>query len=199
MYRAIWANLHRWIQLVFAHKYYSFFCLWRLSLWWHHFPTHHHSFFCPIYSLVLSLWSSRLQTMTSIIDPTKFGKPVRVRRHVRTLTGMCYHHRSTRSSLWPQDTFPKIRAGERQMAKGWREGLERGNANYWLKVSLRHLFFVFPHDSNTTKIQMLIKSQFNLGTTLPFDPSVEVIRYQHTQMTSEPIKQQYSRSGMISL
>ena len=107
----------------------------------------------------------------------------------------------------------KIRAGERQMAKGWREGLERGNANYWLKVSLRHLFFVFPHDSNTTvtKIQMLIKSRsllltslarqcyYNLGTTLPFDPSVEVIRYQHTQMTSEPIKQQYSRSGMISL
>ena len=36
----------------------------------------------------------------------------------------------------------------------------------------------------------------NPGMTLPFDPSVEVIRYQHTQMTSEPIKQQHSQSEM---
>lgn len=45
----------------------------------------------------------------------------------------------------------------------------------------------------------LARQCYNLGTSLPFDPSVEVIRYQLTQMTSEPIKLLHLQSGMISL
>jgi hypothetical protein len=93
--------------------------------------------------------------------------------------------------------------------KVWREGMrtiDRGE--------LTTFVFVFPHDRNTyknTDVDQVTKSVvnhvqtslarqcYNLGTTLPLDPSIEVIRYQPTQMTSEPIKQQLSRSGMISL
>ena len=129
---------------------------------------HHHSFFCPIYSLVLSLWPSRLQTMTSIIDPTKIGKPVRVRRHVRTLTGMYFHyhhHRLSRSSLWPKDIFPKKTRRGKTNGQGVKRRSGERECELLIRVSLRHLFFVFPHDSNTTKIQMLIKSQSLLLTT----------------------------------
>jgi starch phosphorylase len=51
--------------------------------------------------------------MTSTIDPTKIGKPARVRRHVRTLTGYLPEKDASGKDKWPR--------GEE---KAWRDVLQ---------------------------------------------------------------------------
>lgn len=156
--------------------------------------------------------------MTSTIDPTKIGKPARVRRHVRTLTGMYFPLSSSFELLIVVATgyLPeKDASGKDKWPRGeekvWREGMrtiDRGEFTtfdfclFSRSSTLRNENTDVDHvtKSIVNHVQTSLARQcYNLGTTFPFDPSIEVIRYQPTQMTSEPIKQQHSRSGMISL
>ena len=156
--------------------------------------------------------------MTSTIDPTKIGKPAGRRRHVRTLTGMYIYLSSSFELLIvvvQQDIF--LRKTRREKTNGQEVKRRSGERVCVLSigVSLRHLVFYLPLTIATltknTDVDQVTKSVvnhvqtslarqcYNLGMTYPFDPSVKVVRYQPTQMTSEPIKQLHSQSGMISL
>ena len=86
--------------------------------------------------LVSSPWSSSLLKMTSTIDPKTIGKPARTRRHVRTLTGMCFtttiiHNRVHRSRLLifvvtgylPEKDVSGKEKWPRGEEKVWREGM----------------------------------------------------------------------------
>ena len=156
--------------------------------------------------------------MTSTIDPAKIGKPARTRRHVRTLTGVYFPLSSSSQLLINVATgyLPeKDASGKDKWPRGeekvWRDGmrtLDRGEFTTFVFNLLsrsQHWHYENTDVDQVTKsvvnhVQTSLARQcYNLGTTLLFDPSVEVIRYQHTQMTSEPIKQQHSRSGMTSL
>ena len=148
--------------------YTVFWGLWRLSFMMtslSHFPTiykpHHLSLLST--SLVLLLWQ---QTMTSTIDPAKIGKPVRIRRHVRTLTGIYYifslwSHRLCCSSLWPQDIFPRKTRRGKTNGQGVRRRSGEMVCEPSIGVSLRQLFFCLRSPS---QLQMLIRSRSLLLT-----------------------------------
>ena len=114
-----------------------------------------------------------------------------------------------------QDIFPRKTRREKTNGQGVKRRSGERVCVLSIGVSLRTFVFLSSsHDRNVnenTDVDQVTKSVvnhvqtslarqcYNLGMTHPFDPSVKVVRYQPTQMTSEPIKQLHSQSGMISL
>ena len=134
--------------------------------------------------------------MTSTIDPTKIGKPARARRHVRTLTGMYFptakcHYCLSYFIVVATGYLPeKDASGKDKWPRGeekvWREGMRTIDRGEFTTSFLLSYLTIATHEN--TDVDQVTKSVvnhvqtslarqcYNLGTALPFDPSVEVIR-----------------------
>jgi starch phosphorylase len=128
--------------------------------------------------------------MTSTIDPTKIGKPAGRRRHVRTLTGMYFQcHSSFRLLIIVATGYlpEKDASGKDKWPRGeekvWREGMrtiDRGEFTTFVLCSLTIEHENTDVDQVTKSVvnhvqTSLARQCYNLGTILPFDPSVQVI------------------------